>query len=76
MTSDDMSPFPMPTGRVVVPFHHLDPPMGTGVTPQPDSIHVVTRDGQFFALADQGTTGLKQFFQSIPTYLGTSPKAI
>ena len=71
-----MTSFPMPSGAVVEPFHHLDPPMGTGVTPQPDSTCVVTRDGQCFALADQGTTGLKQFFQSIPTCLGTSPESI
>ena len=76
MTIDNMGPFPMPTGGVVEPFHHLDPPMGTGVTRQPDLTSVVTRDGQFFALADQGTPGLKQFFQSIPTCLGTSPEAI
>ena len=55
MTQNDMSPFPMPTGGACRPIHHLDPPMGASVTPQPNSHRVIARDGQFFALADQGT---------------------
>ena len=76
MTKNDMIPYPMPTGGVCLSFSHLDPPMGTGVTTQPDSHRVIACDGQFFALADQGTAGLKLFFASVPTCIGTSPEAI
>ena len=76
MTQDDMVPFPMPTGGVCESFFHLDPPMGTGVTRQPDLNRVIARDGQFISLADQGNTGLKVFFASVPTCVGTSPEAI
>ena len=39
MTQSDMVPFLFltPTGGVCLSFSHLDPPMGTGVTRQPDS---------------------------------------
>ena len=76
MTYNDMVPFPMPTGGVCQSFSHLDPPMGTGVTRQPDSNQVIARNGQFYSLADQGNTGLKVFFASVPTCVGTSPEAI
>ena len=76
MTKNDIVPFPMPTGGVCPSFSHIDPPMGTGVTTQPDLHRVIACNGQFFALADQGTAGLKLFFASVPTCIGTSPEAI
>ena len=66
LTQSDMVPFSMATGGVCPSLSHLDPPMGTGVTRQPDSNRVIARDGQFFSLVDQGNTGLKVFFSSVP----------
>ena len=50
MTQNDMVPFPMPTGGVCNSFSHLDPPMGTGVTRQPDLNQVFSRNGRYFIL--------------------------
>ena len=52
LTQSDMVPFQLVTGGACPSLSHLDPPMGSGVTRQPDSNHVIARDGQFFALAD------------------------
>ena len=76
MTQDNMVLFPMATGGMCKSFSHLDQLMGTGVTRQPDSNQVIARNGQFYSLADQGNTGLKVFFASVPTCVGTSPEAI
>ena len=50
--------------------------MSTGVTAQPDSNRLIACNGQFFALADQSHRGLKVFLASVPTYNGTTPKAV
>ena len=48
LTASDMVPFPTATGSACPSFSHLDPPMGTGVTRQPDSNRVITCNSQFF----------------------------
>ena len=37
MTESDMQPFPIPLGGVCPVFSYFNPPMGSGVTQQPDS---------------------------------------
>ena len=76
MTQNDMSPFPISPGGVCESFNHIDPPLGSGVTPNLDSHRLIARNGQLFALADQDTAGWKRFSSSIPTCTGTSPDAI
>ena len=76
LTAGDLVPFPTATGGACPSFSHLDPPMGTGVTRQPDSILIIARNGQFFPLADQGNSGLKVFFSSVPACIGTSSEAV
>ena len=55
---------------------YLDPPMGTGVTWQPDSNQIITRNSQLFSLADQGNAGLKVFLASVPSCNGISPELV
>ena len=76
LTQSDMVPFQVVTGGACPSPSHLDPPMGTGVTRQPDSNRVIAPDGQFLSLADQGNTGLKVFFSSVPACVRTSSEAI
>ena len=76
MTNNDMQPFPTPTMRVCPCLSYLGPSMGTGVVFAPDSNQVITRSRQFFSLTDQGTSGLKVFLNSVPSYHGTSAEAI
>ena len=66
LTKDHMILFLMPTRGWCELFSHLNPPMGTGVKQQPNLNQIITHDGQFFSLADQGNTGLKVFFASLP----------
>ena len=76
MTETDMQPFPTPLGEVCPVLSYLGPPMGSGVTRQPDSNRVITRNGQFFSLVDQGNSGLKVFLTSVSSCIGTSLKAV
>ena len=76
LTANDLVPFPTATGGACPSLSHLDPPMGTGVTRQPDSNRVIARNGQFFPLADQGNSGLKVFFSSVPACVGTSSESV
>ena len=55
---------------------YLDPPMGTGVTRQPDLNRLIARNGQFFSLADQSNIGLKVFLASVPSCNRISAKAV
>ena len=48
LTASDMVPFPTAIGGACPFLSHLDPPMGTGVTRQPDSNRVIARNGHFF----------------------------
>ena len=69
MTKTDMQPFPTPTptpiGGVCPVMSYLDPPMGTSVTRQPDLNQIITRNDQFFSLANQGNSDLKVFLTSV-----------
>ena len=76
MTKTNMQPLPIPTGGVCPVMFYLDPPMGTGVTHQPDSNRIITQNGQLFPLADQGNSGLKVFLASVPSYNCISTEAI
>ena len=76
MIKSDMQPFLTPTGGVCPTLAYLNPPMGTGVTQQPDSNQIMTRDGQFLSLVDQGNSGLKVFLARVPSCIGTSPEAV
>ena len=58
MTETDIQPFPTPTGEVCPVLSYLDLPIGSGVTRQPNSKQIITRNGQFFSLGDQGNCGL------------------
>ena len=56
---------------------YLDPPLDTGVMPSPTDINrIITWNGQFFPLADQGNDGLKMFQNNIPSCNGTSPQEV
>ena len=62
---------------VVLFLSYLDPPFGAGVMPSPsDSNRIITQNGQYLPLADQGNDGLKMFLNNIPPYHGTSPQAV
>ena len=67
MSKNGMQPFPTPTGGVCPVLSYLYPPMGSGVTRQPDSNQIFTLNSQFFSLADQGNSGLKVFLASVPS---------
>ena len=46
---------------------YIYPPMGSGVTRQPNLNRIIARNVQFFSLADQGNSGLKMFLASVPS---------
>ena len=50
--------------------------MGTGVTCQPDLNQLISRNGQFISLADQGNSGLLVFLASVPSCNGMSAESI
>ena len=72
-TQTAMVPFNSPSGGCGPVLSYLDPPLGAGVMPSPiDANRIITRNGQFFPLADQGNEGLKMFLNNIPSCNGTS----
>lgn len=72
-----MVAFVQPTGSCGPVLSYLDPPIGAVVMPSStDSNCIITWNGQFFPLADQGNDGLKTCFNNIPPCHGTSPQAV
>ena len=62
-----MIQFAIPTGGVGPTLSYLDPPLGAGAQPTAtDSNHIITRNGQYFPLSDQGTDGLNSFYLNVP----------
>ena len=67
VTQSAMVPFVQPSGGCGPVLSYLDPPLGAGVPRSPtDANRIITSNGQFFPLADQGTDGLKNFQNQVP----------
>ena len=72
-----MIPFVTPPSGCVPVLSYLDPPIGAGVQRLPtDANRIITRNGQFFPLADQGTDGLKNFANNISVCHGITPQHV
>ena len=77
MTQSDMIPFVTPAGGWGLILAYLDPPLGTGVQTTPvDLNRIITWNGQYFPLIDQGNEELKTFYNNIPPCHGISPQAV
>ena len=77
VTKSDMVPFNSPTGGCGPVLSYLDLPIGTGQLTLPiDANLIITSNGQFFTLADQGNNGLKMFQNNIPSCNGTFPQEV
>ena len=77
LTQKAMVTFAQPTGVCGPVLFYLDPPLGAGVIPTPtDSNRIITQNGQFSPLVDQGNDGLKKFLNNIPPCHGTSLQAV
>ena len=77
VTKSSMIPFAMHSGSSGPVLTYLNPPRGAGVPRKPtDANRIITSNGQFFTLADQGTDGLKNFQNYVPVCHGLTPEDI
>ena len=76
MTESGIHSYPTPTRRVCPVLSYLDPSMGTGVTCQLDLNQLISQNGQFFPLANQGNSGLKVYLTSVPSCNGVSAEPV
>ena len=62
VTRSTMVPFAQHSEGCGPVLAYLDPPLGAGVPRSPtDANQIITSNGQFVPLADQGTNGVKNF---------------
>ena len=77
ITKNDMTPFTIPTGGVVIIFSYLDPPLGAGVQPTAGaSNRIIARNRQFLRSTGQGNNGLKLLYTHFPVCYGTTPQNV
>lgn len=56
----------MPTGDISDVFSYCDPPLGTGFKPTANTFHcIITRNEQFFHLANEDTNRLKYLLNNV-----------
>ena len=77
MTCLSMVPFAQHSGGCGPVLAYLDPPLGAGVPRSPtDANRIITSNGQFFPLADQGVDGVKNFQNHVPICHGITPQDV